>query len=666
MCDHFCSIYGDCCSDSDFFNVAEQRRGTVNFECVQLKEFDGIYMKAECPPTWGDMNIREMCERASEEYSDPITGIPATSKETKVTYRNIYCAVCHGETKLELWKPRVECGTINPDANLTGQDVTSLLQFDEETGDWGIFYSGKFHHCAVDPVLPETMTPYVRRCLPKLIKTCTVNWTNADVRSRCEAYTSVVYDGATPYRNPHCAICNNVPLQLLQCYRIDSRDIYFRTFGPSSFSILFDLRGGPEVGKIQPCPDDELYDPFFDKCRHILDEITVDRPFDPETNNSIGFEESRRLEYYTPDNYTDYPEPCQKFLLDKSEYVLENTTIYIPMYNKYFRKGEYILRDDDSLEICSDDLGVKLIDKFSVYMGYATYAGLGISLIFLILHLVAFILVPELRNLSGKNLASLCVSLLFAYIAFMAGQLLKGEACYADAVITYYCFLASFTWMLTMSFDVWRTLRLATSELRVSAGKQWRKFTIYSLWSWLAPAVIVATAVFVDTSPEDAIEPDWRPDFGVESCWFGRRKALWAFFAGPLGVIMALNVTFFGLSARMIYSSTSTTRFTASAGTQRDFRLYARLAVIMGLTWIVGLVAGAFDIVILWYIFIGLNTLQGLFIFLAFTCTDKVIRALAHRRTDGKPLRPPSFSWSTTDSTRKSHMSDPQTTDTLY
>ena len=70
------------------------------------------------------------------------------------------------------------------------------------------------------------------------------------------------------------------------------------------------------------------------------------------------------------------------------------------------------------------------------------------------------------------------------------------------------------------------------------------------------------------------------------------------------------------------------------------------------------------------YAFVALNTLQGLFIFLAFTCTEKVIRGLCEalpclgrtlgraRAGDGKPIRPPSFSWSgsggSADSTHKS------------
>jgi hypothetical protein len=58
-------------------------------------------------------------------------------------------------------------------------------------------------------------------------------------------------------------------------------------------------------------------------------------------------------------------------------------------------------------------------------MSYVTMAGLGVSIIFLVLHLTAFILLPELRNLSGKNLASLCFSLLAAYTVFIVGQFLE-------------------------------------------------------------------------------------------------------------------------------------------------------------------------------------------------------------------------------------------------
>ncbi|XP_014244248.1 uncharacterized protein LOC106663710 isoform X1 [Cimex lectularius] len=659
MCDQLCSRYGDCCTDSPHFDVDEQRRGSASYKCVELTQFGGIYMQTTCPPKWGDMAVRAACERASENQRDPVAGIPVTSNNTGITYRNMYCSICHDDHyDLHVWHPRIECDRVP--YHLSRQDSQKLLAFDEKLSSWGIRLEGEFFSCEIDPVIPETAQHIVRRCLPNLIKTCAVKWTNVEVRSRCEAYTSVVYHASESYRNPHCAMCNNVPLQYLRCSMLLFRTHYNKEFSPIAFSVLFDL-SGKQVGMVEPCGEHQLYDPFFKRCRSIVAELKRDKNTyltdkDPHASQPV-------TELITNNSLSQ--NNCSKFILEKEEFVTENHSVYVPQYRKRFVEGDFLITDDGRLEICVGTLGLKNVDKFGIYMGYVTYAGLGVSIIFLVLHLTAFSLVSEMRNLSGKNLASLCVSLLVAYTTFMAGQVLEGIPCFIIAVITFYAFLASFMWMLTMAFDVWRTLRLATAELRVSAGKQWRKFFIYSAWSWSAPAVIVATAIWVQLTPADVPE-DWRPEFAVYSCWFGRSKPLLVFFATPLAIIMGLNISFFASSAHMIYSTTSTTKFTASAGTQRDFRLYVRLAVVMGLTWTMGLIAGTLDVEALWYVFIALNTLQGLFIFLAFTCTDKVIRGLAVRHSDDKPLRPPSFSWST-DSTRRSHMgSDQATSDTLY
>ena len=77
-------------------------------------------------------------------------------------------------------------------------------------------------------------------------------------------------------------------------------------------------------------------------------------------------------------------------------------------------------------------------------------------------------------------------------------------------------------------------------------------------------------------------------------------------------------------SACLISETTQATKSSACGVPRINFFLYLRLAVIMGLTWITGLVAGFVDMEPLWYVFVVLNTLQGFVIFVAFTCTRKV------------------------------------------
>ncbi|CAH1404569.1 unnamed protein product [Nezara viridula] len=655
LCDENCVTYGDCCPDSPHFELQQQRRGAISFHCENLRQYGGIYMRTTCPPEWAEPNIRAACENASDNVSDPIAGIPATHQQSGITYRNLFCAICHQVTikELDFWNPDIECSGIPRKMDL---NISELLYFHEENKYWGIDFEGRYHYCFIDPTPSNATEKLIRRCIPDVIKTCAVNWTDAEVRKSCEAYTSIVYDSDNVvYRNRHCGICNRV--EVILCTRILFRGGFDKTFSRSAFSVLFDLSRGPP-GMTQLCDEEQLYDPFYKRCRNVLQEF--------RTTKNIRAMDVSIIENTTDASLTVPFLKCKKFTLQQDDYMLDDNGVYVSKYRKRFREGEFNIYEDGRLEICADKIGIKTIEKFDPYMGYITFAGLGISIIFLLLHLAAFCLVPDLRNLSGKNMASLCLALLIAYISFVAGRFFQGNVCLVIAVLTFYSFLASFTWMLTMSFDVWRTLRKATSELRVCSGKQWSKFIVYSLWSWLVPVLIVMLALWAELS--SGIRADWRPGFAAtNSCWFGRSKPLLVLFAVPLAIVMLLNIVFFASSAHMVYSSTSTTRFMASASTKRDFRMYLRLVVVMGLTWTTGLIAGTLDFDLLWYLFILLNTLQGLFIFLAFTCNDKVIRHLAAQRQSKFPrVIPRSFSWSTDSTIKKSQVESEQTLDTFY
>ena len=101
---------------------------------------------------------------------------------------------------------------------------------------------------------------------------------------------------------------------------------------------------------------------------------------------------------------------------------------------------------------------------------------------------------------------------------------IEGLSCVVAASFTQYAFLSAFSWMLVLAFDVWRSLRLATSELRVSSGRQWRKFLVYSLFAWCSPLVFVIAALATDAAPSGAVNNFYRPGFGINSCWFTSRK----------------------------------------------------------------------------------------------------------------------------------------------
>jgi hypothetical protein len=115
---------------------------------------------------------------------------------------------------------------------------------------------------------------------------------------------------------------------------------------------------------------------------------------------------------------------CLVFIFKREEYKLnDNCTVEVFPHNKVYGEGKFRVTEDDKLELCAEYLQTR--EKFDDTLTYLTYLGLGISVVFLFLHLVVFATNPALRNLSDKNFASFCTALLLAYGNSIIGRLLN-------------------------------------------------------------------------------------------------------------------------------------------------------------------------------------------------------------------------------------------------
>jgi hypothetical protein len=110
------------------------------------------------------------------------------------------------------------------------------------------------------------------------------------------------------------------------------------------------------------------------------------------------------------------------------------------------------------------------VESHDVILENITVVGISLSITCLVLHLAIFLATPRLRNLPAMNLASLCVALLLLYTSLIARAFLE-PPCVELAVTTHYSFLATFCWMLTISFDVWRAISRSIKKLQLSSGE---------------------------------------------------------------------------------------------------------------------------------------------------------------------------------------------------
>ncbi|GIY18974.1 g-protein coupled receptor Mth2 [Caerostris extrusa] len=693
-CDELCAEYGDCCVDSDWVTT---RPPSLDLNCLEmthmLDDGVGVYMKDTCPPGYeGPDELRRLCEDVPlNNMRDPLGSLPISDALTGVTFKNYYCGICNDKRdNMVFWAPRLDCPTVtlldtnNETKNLSQEFIFQNLEF--KSSNWGLFLNGEngslfFHDCTVEPMMPVGLQDKIRLCRSKLVKDCPSDWEDEDTSTMCKSYMAArfIIEGFR-FRNPHCALCNGQNLTELSCHFRDMRHLSFRKFDPQAFALLldFNLRSGEVVGKYNPCSIDEIYDPFFKKCRSVvclpgyvrrggkceLDAVLFEKAIpsyvkeherrlalnNSEVANETAVEEKLReeseqlskvLEESSKGSFNSTEAmlneslkqevglfmDCLLITLSDEEYfVLENGSVYVPKYDRVYEPTSYYAADGSALICSHEDLEGET--KFMPALGYITIIGLSISMLCLLFHFVAFWIVPDLQNLSGKCLVSQCSSLLLAYTFFIIGlfHTLDSSSCSFIGFLTFYFFQVTFFWMAAIAYDVWRTLKMATTELRVATGKQLKRFLTYSFFSWISPLFIVGFLALTEFT--DLLPSSYKPGFSSPLCWFKSKLSLLVFFVAPLALVMLVNIVMFLSSSRMILMTTQTAVKQQSQAQRRNFKLYLRLALLMGLTWIVGIVAGYVDIEALWYLFVVLNTLQGLFIFIAFTCSTKVLKYL--------------------------------------
>ncbi|CAL1283298.1 unnamed protein product [Larinioides sclopetarius] len=325
--------------------------------------------------------------------------------------------------------------------------------------------------------------------------------------------------------------------------------------------------------------------------------------------------------------------------------IFPNKSVLVPIYDKkQFRPTQYYINPDTKeLFICPDFFDDYFDNsKFSQTLAIVSLVGTSISFFCILLHIAMFMAFKKLRNLPGYCLFSLCVALVIAYLCtFIPYSRKKPTDCKAVGVIKAFAFLASFYWMNVMSYDIWRSLRLATAKLRLTGDKpMMTRFAMYSSYAWGIPLFIMIVGIIVDNSPNS--DEKYKLIIKDDSCWFYYRQALLVYFAVPLFVLLFLNILLFISSFLMINSATMK-KAENKADLWSRFLVSFRLAVVMGLMWIFGVVAAASEQMWLWYFYVLCNVLQGVFIFFSFTFTEKTRKeckkAIAKKKSSAMPTQ---------------------------
>ncbi|XP_071804556.1 uncharacterized protein [Asterias amurensis] len=295
QCDWACEFFDDCCLD--FASVCSIESSDVldslekpQFECISVTR--DLWMVSHCPYAAEVSPTHENCE--STDNTNPLTLIPVTDA-SGITFRNIYCALCHSRSTSNLvpWELKATCP--NPISKNTSYAVFLRKVWNE-----------CYHYLelpAVDVSGPATRRP----CIPSLITTCQQHHPRSQsLLSSCQNFTAVVkfHDDGSLYRNPACfAACKGSSHNYsLECprsaYQLSSDQIFptleqivpqtsddslvvpvamapvanapeamFPYFGGhplTSLSVI--LNFNPTDGSPDQCSEGDFFDPFSQTC----------------------------------------------------------------------------------------------------------------------------------------------------------------------------------------------------------------------------------------------------------------------------------------------------------------------------------------------------------------------------------------------------------------
>ncbi|XP_068697787.1 probable G-protein coupled receptor Mth-like 1 [Montipora foliosa] len=155
-------------------------------------------------------------------------------------------------------------------------------------------------------------------------------------------------------------------------------------------------------------------------------------------------------------------------------------------------------------------------------------------------------------------------------------------------------------------------------------GHQNKRLVRYCLFGWGVPAIAVCIFVIIDQILSKGFIGYGE---GEAYCFISKPQAVLYFFGAPVALIMLFNAFALVHTVLHIVKTRKRTQKVTNVRHSTSVALvFVKMASVMEVTWILGIVANVKALSFLWYPYVILNSLQGLFIFLSFAASGKSIQ----------------------------------------
>ncbi|KAK0066811.1 adhesion G protein-coupled receptor E4P, partial [Biomphalaria pfeifferi] len=204
--------------------------------------------------------------------------------------------------------------------------------------------------------------------------------------------------------------------------------------------------------------------------------------------------------------------------------------------------------------------------------------------------------------------------------------------CKALGMITHFLWLWMFSWSFICSYHMFKVFAAKTRPPPLTNS-------FPGLWKRILVSLAVPSTVISSTAAFSYLKSNGKEiGYGNFECFLNSVYLVGLTVVGPLSVVTLCNIVFFATTVYNIYVVRSLQSSLNQVRQQNDWFVYARLSSVTGAFWAVAVVSEALDNNVLsrqrledldikkMFIYIVLNGLQGVAIFLSFVCNTRVLR----------------------------------------
>ncbi|XP_048759211.2 G-protein coupled receptor Mth-like [Ostrea edulis] len=333
---------------------------------------------------------------------------------------------------------------------------------------------------------------------------------------------------------------------------------------------------------------------------------------------------------------------CPQIQLESNEFTWSEShlQISIPAIRRSFFINEFTRSQNSTVRICSDSF--KDVSESSALtetiLNVTTFICTIISLVCLFLTFLIYCILPVLRTLPGKNIMCFSFSLFFAQLTVLIRSHIKDRiVCAFLGGLTHYFWVSVFICTNICCFQMFK-LFVSYSLVQNDKSKERNAVIRYCSISYGLPILPIVLNKILEHFLTNGDEFG----YGGSRCFLLSPLALLLTFIIPTTIQIIFNIVMFSVTFHYIRNTPKV----QSSQHRNEFSIFLKLFLLTGISWILMIVDGFFEISPFTFLATVVNGSQGLFLFISYICNKKV-RCALKKKLFKSPLKEASSSMST-------------------